>query len=83
MAKETIISCNICGCEKKEVNHWWILEYNLFLKSTLSYPFENRYADILDTNFEKCLCLCGLEHLLIAENRIRQGLDPIPMVKPK
>jgi hypothetical protein len=74
LSQKTITVCGVCGITKGETNHWWVLCYNPKTKSMLISPsgLLNSTANHLDTIIE----VCGIEHLLQAEDKIRNGEDP-------
>jgi hypothetical protein len=84
MSKDIIIKCDICGTAKGQSNHWWMIFYNKITRSVYSFPIEHEDDLSLRATFnhnKRDLYLCGLEHLTLAESRIRTGHDPITGIK--
>jgi len=75
MADLNTKTCDNCGKIKQEANHWWVIEFNLELKSMFIYPIEN-IGKIEYKGPNKVLSACGLECLGILESRIKTGSDP-------
>ena len=71
MSDLTTKQCDVCGALKKEANHWWVMAYSVQSRMYTALPLENQpYKD------SAMLDLCGIECLLKAENRVREGKPP-------
>ncbi len=68
MSKITIIQCDVCGVEKKESNHWWMLSY-------IEKKYMVKPLYLQNTIFQdwKILYLCSEQCLVSIESKIRQG----------
>lgn len=75
-----MIKCAICHREKTRNNHWWTLEYNLRTRSFYEYPSNIEPSSGLVDIDEHVVHVCGIEHLQIAESRIRHGEEPFRKV---
>jgi len=81
MANVNTIRCDYCGKLKGEVNHWWVIDANIKIKSMFIYPLEK----IDDPRFESSfleknhirIVSCGLECLSILESKIKEGVNPL------
>jgi hypothetical protein len=74
MAQIKTISCDNCGKQKGEANHWWSIEANIHTKSMFIHPFDELQLKIPD-HIE--LSACGLECLGILESKIKEGRNPL------
>lgn len=68
-----MIKCGLCGKIKTKQNHWWIMEWNPYTKSTFAHPFEIN----ADRGMENSAEYCGIECLSKAESMVRSGQNPV------
>jgi hypothetical protein len=76
MAQIQTVSCDNCGKQKQETNHWWLLDSNIKTKSMFIYPFEETRKFSERENYIH-LSACGLECLGILESKIKEGRNPL------
>ena len=79
-----MLKCAICHREKTKTNHWWTLEYHLETRSFIEQPFgiSARIYDFLESHPTDTIVIhiCGIEHLVYAESKIRHGQKPERLV---
>lgn len=75
MADRNATFCDNCGIEKKEVNHWWVIDANAKTKSMFIIPLENA-GNVFGRNYIR-IKACGLECLAKLESKIKEGVNPL------
>jgi hypothetical protein len=84
VAQIKTVSCDNCGKQKGEVNHWWSIEANIRTKSMFICPLEEfSQAQFLPQREQPKeidyipLSACGLECLGILESKVKEGKNPL------
>lgn len=73
MASIRTVSCDNCGIQKKESNHWWTIEASILTQSMFIHPYG---SDNPNSNF-LYLTACGDTCLEILCSKIRNGVNPL------
>lgn len=77
MAIKTVITCDVCGVDKKDVNHWWsvwIADASFHSRPGVTKE-GSRHVQIKQ--------VCGVEHALTLFNRfLNHGTLEMEAVKP-
>lgn len=68
MPQINVTKCDICGTEKKDANHWFVVEYNPTHRSIFVCPFDLSYNK--RENDGKVYYICGFEHLAVIESQL-------------
>jgi hypothetical protein len=77
MAQIHTVSCDNCGKQKGEVNHWWLLWGNICTKSMYIIPFGSEEDSVSIWKDYIKLSACGLECLGILESKVKEGRNPL------